>query len=207
VGQLPVALQATDSVSHAGLAHLLESIPEVDLLGDAQQLEAKVVVLSADSLTPDVLAAMRRWIDELATSVVLVVNESTADKLVSLVERRMVTVLPRQVVTSERLTHAVLAAASGGSALPANLTSEGLKHIEWLRRDALAWQKPSTADLTTREIQILRLMADGFSTSEIAKKLRYSERTVKTAIHTMNRRLSLRNRPHAVAYAIRAGLI
>ena len=207
MGQLPVALHATDSLSRAGLAHFLQSIPEVDLLGDVQQVEARVVVLSADSLTPEVIATMRRWIEELAAAVVLVVNESSEEQLLSLVERHMVTVLPRQVVTSERLTHAVLAAASGGSALPASLAAEGRHHIEWLRRDALAWQKPSASELTPREVQILRLMADGFSTCEIAKKLCYSERTVKTAIHTMNRRLQLRNRPHAVAYAIRAGLI
>jgi DNA-binding CsgD family transcriptional regulator len=44
-------------------------------------------------------------------------------------------------------------------------------------------------------------------TNEIAAKLNYSERTIKTIIHTMMTRLGLRNRPHAVAYAMRVGAL
>ncbi len=54
---------------------------------------------------------------------------------------------------------------------------------------------------------MLRLMADGMDTAEIAQKLCYSERTVKNVIYGVTSRLNLRNRPHAVAYAMRAGAI
>jgi len=50
-------------------------------------------------------------------------------------------------------------------------------------------------------------LADGLDTSEIAGSLFYSERTVKNIIHDVTSRLELRNRTHAVAYAIREGLI
>ena len=53
----------------------------------------------------------------------------------------------------------------------------------------------------------MRLLADGFDTAEIAGRLFYSERTVKNIIHDITSRLELRNRTHAVAYAIREGLI
>jgi len=49
--------------------------------------------------------------------------------------------------------------------------------------------------------------ADGFDTNEIAGKLCYSERTVKNVIYGVTHRLKLRNRSHAVAYALRAGMI
>ncbi|SDZ07167.1 regulatory protein, luxR family [Saccharopolyspora shandongensis] len=62
-------------------------------------------------------------------------------------------------------------------------------------------------ELTEREVDVLRLMADGWCTAEIAGGLGYSERTVKNALSSVTSRLKLRNRAHAVAYALRAGII
>jgi DNA-binding CsgD family transcriptional regulator len=61
--------------------------------------------------------------------------------------------------------------------------------------------------LTAREVDVLRLMAEGLDTAEIAGKLCYSERTVKNVIYGITHRLKLRNRSHAVAYALRSGMI
>lgn len=61
--------------------------------------------------------------------------------------------------------------------------------------------------LGTRELMALRLLADGCDTREIARHLCYSERTVKSIIGTVTDRLGVRNRTHAVAHAIRYGLI
>ena len=61
--------------------------------------------------------------------------------------------------------------------------------------------------LTEREIDVLRLVAEGFDTEEISQKLSYSQRTIKTVIHDVTTRLCLRNRTHAVAWALREGLI
>ena len=63
------------------------------------------------------------------------------------------------------------------------------------------------AVLADREVEVLRLVADGFDTAEIATRLSYSQRTVKTVLHDVTTRLQLRNRSHAVAYALREGLI
>jgi DNA-binding NarL/FixJ family response regulator len=54
---------------------------------------------------------------------------------------------------------------------------------------------------------VLRLVAEGFDTAHIAMQLSYSERTVKNVLHDLTTRLQLRNRSHAVAYALREGLI
>ena len=66
--------------------------------------------------------------------------------------------------------------------------------------------QPDTG-LSHRELRILRLLADGLSTIEIAREMAYSERTIKQAVHAMTTRLKLRNRSHAVAFAVRKGLI
>ncbi|WP_383826475.1 response regulator transcription factor [Streptomyces sp. NPDC058486] len=57
------------------------------------------------------------------------------------------------------------------------------------------------------EVDVLRLVAEGYDTADIAAKLSYSERTIKNVLHAVITRLQLRNRSHAVAYAMRQGLI
>ena len=61
--------------------------------------------------------------------------------------------------------------------------------------------------MADREVRILRLVADGLDTREIAHELSYSERTVKNVLHDVTTRFHLKNRSHAVAYAVREGLI
>jgi DNA-binding NarL/FixJ family response regulator len=68
---------------------------------------------------------------------------------------------------------------------------------------------PSSTDtrLSEREVQVLQLLAEGFDTMAIATKVNYSERTVKHIIHGFVTRKKLRNRVHAVAYALRMGVL
>jgi DNA-binding NarL/FixJ family response regulator len=61
--------------------------------------------------------------------------------------------------------------------------------------------------VSLREAEVLRLVADGLETREIAEQLCYSQRTVKGILHDVTSRFQLRNRAHAVAFALREGLI
>lgn len=76
-----------------------------------------------------------------------------------------------------------------------------------LQRQVLSPRGLVFAGLSPRETEVLRLVADGMDTAEIARVLCYSERTVKNVLHQVTTRLQLRNRSHAVAYAVREGLI
>ena len=60
---------------------------------------------------------------------------------------------------------------------------------------------------TRRELDVLRLVADGCDTHEIAVRLAYSERAIKATLHDVTTRLGLRNRSHAVAFLIRRGVL
>jgi DNA-binding NarL/FixJ family response regulator len=62
-------------------------------------------------------------------------------------------------------------------------------------------------ELTERELQVLRGMADGKSNAEIGRELFVSEDTVKTHARRLFRKLGARDRAHAVAAAFRAGLV
>jgi DNA-binding NarL/FixJ family response regulator len=207
VDQVRVGLQAPDPLSFAGLTSYLESRSEIAVLSSEQLHSADVVVVVADQLSREVLGALRRAATQNSKPVVLITNEITEAELFTLVECRVVAVLPRAAVTGERLLNSVLTAASGGGVMSPNLVGGLLKHVERLRRDALASRAPSVASLTPREVDVLRLVADGLDTAEIAVKLCYSERTVKNVIYGLKNRLGLRNRSHAVAYAVRSGWI
>lgn len=66
---------------------------------------------------------------------------------------------------------------------------------------------PAHPALSDRERAVLQLLGDGADTREIARRLSYSERTVKVVVQDLTRRFGVRNRTHAVAYAVRQGLI
>ena len=202
-----VIVQASDPLSHAGLLACLRSRPEVTVLPADRRSAAEVLVVAVDRLTADAVAVLRRSAADLGVPVVLIAAEITEAELLTAVECRVVAILPRLAVTTDRLVHSVTAAAAGGGVLPPNLVGELLKHVERLQREVLTPYGLTAAGLTPREIDVLRLMADGLDTGEIAGRLNYSERTVKNVIYGVTHRLNLRNRSHAVAYALRSGLI
>ncbi|HRI57633.1 MAG TPA: helix-turn-helix transcriptional regulator, partial [Anaerolineae bacterium] len=62
-------------------------------------------------------------------------------------------------------------------------------------------------ELSEREMDVLRLVAQGLSNKEIADGLKLSEHTVKTHLANILAKLHLRSRAHAAAYAVQAGLV
>jgi DNA-binding NarL/FixJ family response regulator len=75
------------------------------------------------------------------------------------------------------------------------------------RGDAASGPPRRRVELTEREMQVLRGMADGKSNAEIGRELYLSEDTVKTHARRLFRKLRARDRAHAVASAFRAGLV
>ncbi|HYQ66192.1 helix-turn-helix transcriptional regulator [Actinophytocola sp.] len=71
----------------------------------------------------------------------------------------------------------------------------------------LTQHSPAGIALSAREIDVLRFIADGHSNVHIARMLSCSHHTVKNVLHDLMGRLQLRNRAHAAAYAVRAGII
>lgn len=205
--QISVVVQAADPLTRAGLHTHLQDTPGISVLPPERWAEARVRVVAADRLRPESVAVLRRAAADSNAPVVLIMDEVSEADLLTAVECRVVAVLPRAATTEERLVRSVQTAAAGGGVLPPQLVGELIKHVERLQREALNPAGPGAAGLSTREIDVLRLMADGLDTNEIAERLCYSERTVKNVIYGVTHRLKLRNRSHAVAYALRTGVI
>lgn len=110
--------------------------------------------------------------------------------------------LIRSEMTPERLIATVGAVASGTGSIPPSVLA-GLV-TDLCRGSGL---RAAAGLLARRELDVLRLLAEGSSTREIAEVLCYSERTVKNIVHDTLTKLNCRTRAHAVATVVRQGAL
>jgi DNA-binding NarL/FixJ family response regulator len=123
------------------------------------------------------------------------------------VENGVAGLLRRSEATTRTLINTLHTVASGEGALPADLLGRFMDQVGRLQRRVLAPRGLTFSGLTEREIAVLSLLAEGHDTAEVGRRLFYSERTVKNIVHDVTSRFDLRNRTHAVAFAVREGYI
>lgn len=203
--RIATRVHAHDPVSLAGVASQLRPRPEV-VLRDPGDEDVTVTVVVADKVDDETLQTLRGMQCE-HRNVVLVVTEIDDPGLAAAVEAGIVGLVRRSEATPERLARAVCGAARGEGTVPPDLLGRLLVQVGKVQRQLLSPRGMTLTGLSRREIDILRLVADGLDTMEIASTLAYSERTVKNSLHDVTSRLQLRNRSHAVAYALKQGLI
>ncbi|MDQ1530615.1 MAG: hypothetical protein QOE37_720 [Microbacteriaceae bacterium] len=200
-----VAVQATDPISEAGVRSQLRHRSEIRL--DQAADDSAVVLVVADTLDEPTVTRLRSLQRTAGSRVVLVCTTLHDEDLILAIECGVVGVLRRSEASSDRLVSCIRAAAAGEGSLPPDLLGRLLGQVGQLQRTLLDPTGIGMRKLAPREIDVLRLVADGYDTGEIAAKLAYSERTVKNVLHDVTTRLQLRNRSHAVAFALREGLI
>lgn len=108
-------------------------------------------------------------------------------------------------VSLEQLTDAIRAVARGGTVIRPAVTERVLRGLEHVRRDFDALSPPDP--LTKREVEVLRLMAGGYSNREIAEALGTAEGTVKNHTSSILSKLGVRDRTRAVLKALELGYI
>ena len=202
-----VRVRATDPVSEAGVASQLRVQHDLEVLSSDSPARPDVVVLVADRVDEPTAAGIRATRDSGGPRVVLVVGSVDGVEVLSAVEAGVAAIVRRCEATPDRLSTAIRAAATGDGHLPPDLLGRLLQQVGDAQRKAAAPTGLTFGGLTQRELTVLRLIADGYSTSEIATRMAYSERTIKNSIHDLVSRFHLRNRTHAVAFAVRQGLI
>ncbi|MGY1857596.1 response regulator [Modestobacter sp. SYSU DS0290] len=211
-----VVLADDQEMVRAGLRMLLDFQPDLEVVGEAADGLAVVDVVARtgpDVVLMDVrmprcdgLAASRRVL--AAHPDVAVVVLTTFDEDASLAEALRIGVRGFLLKTAppEQLLQAVRTVAAGHGLLDPAVT---------LRVIAAGARSPAPdpdavarlATLTSRETEVLRLVAEGLSNAEIAARLYLGEATVKTYLSRMLTKLDLRDRVQAVAFAFRSGLV
>jgi DNA-binding NarL/FixJ family response regulator len=202
---VPTYVQSTDPISQAGVVSQLRMRPDVRVVDDVDSARVAVVVTDVlDDESIRILHALRRGDQPRLILVARVIDESA---LVTAAEAGVAGLIRRAEATPEVLVRTIVRVASGDGEVPPDLLGRLLEQLGQLQRHVLTPRGLTFTRLTPRETDVLRLVAEGRDTSEIAAVLCYSERTIKNVVHDLTTRLQLRNRSHAVAYAVREGLI
>jgi DNA-binding NarL/FixJ family response regulator len=195
---------------------LLNTQPDIDVVGqavDGLDAIAKVAELAPDVVLMDIrmpelggIEATRRITDETPQIRVLVLTTFDLDEYIVEALRNGASGFLLKDAPAEELIGAIRVIADGGALLAPAVTRRLL--------DAFAHRLPranasaaTTADLTERELEVLRLMATGMSNAEIAGELVVSETTVKTHVSRVLMKLDLRDRVQAVVFAYESGLV
>lgn len=212
---MPVNVVVVDDhrVVRAGLVALLSRHREITIVGEAGN-GAEAVRL-ARALKPDVVLmdirmpemngveATRQIRAESPTVEVLILTTYDDDELIwSGLEAGAKGYLLKDA-PAEELISAIFQVAAGHSILPPNIAA---KLVTRIRHGGGSPERPS-ANLTERELDILRLIAQGSPNKEIAATLHISENTVKTHISNVLHKMDAKDRTEAVAKALTQGLI
>lgn len=205
--RIPVCVSAADPLSRAGTISQLRATGDVVLIEEDGLTEDGVALVVADEVDTEAVRTIRGLRRRGVERVALLVGRLDDRGLLAAVEAGVAGVVRRSEATPGNLLTAIRSVASGEGTLPPDLLGRLLGQVGQLQRQVLAPRGLTFSGLTERELSVLRLLADGHDTAEVGRQLFYSERTVKNIVHDMTSRLDLRNRTHAVAYALRQGLI
>jgi DNA-binding NarL/FixJ family response regulator len=105
----------------------------------------------------------------------------------------------REVAEAIRIVH------QGGTVVSPALTEAIVDELR--RQPEQGTNKHSLAQLTEKELEIVRYLASGLSNKEIAARLSYSEKTVKNYLSIIFQKLHLRDRTQVAIFALRQGLL
>ena len=198
-----LAIAAGSAVVRAGLEALARSDPEIELAGAYPDLT------SVEALRPDVILAAVPFedlpvgVDSFTPPVVLLANDDHPGWTREVLKAGVRAVLPRDATQGEIL--AAVAAAANGLAV---LDPHDLEGMLATPVQASLLNPPAESPvLTPREIEVLRMMAEGEPNKTIAWKLGISEHTAKFHAASILSKLNAASRAEAVAIGIRKGLI
>jgi DNA-binding NarL/FixJ family response regulator len=205
--RVSIYVYADDPILQAGMVSQLRGRPEIDIVEASELARAQLGVVAADALDDETLRIMRSLKRAGVAHTVLVMRAIDDAAVVSAAEVGVSGLLRRSEATPETLVRTIQKVAQGDGVIPSDLLGHLLGQVGRLQRQVLSPRGLTFTGLSDREIEVLRLIAEGHDTNEIARQLCYSQRTVKNVLHDVTTRLQLRNRSHAVAYAVREGLI
>lgn len=200
-----------------GLVTIIDAQPDLEVAGEcgdgrtavdlAARLRPDVVVMDVRMPVLDGIEATRLLAGAgvAEPGKVLVVTTFNLDEYVYRALRAGASGFLLKDSPPERLLHGIRTVADGAALLDPEVTRQLVGRYAARIRPPEG-QGPDGGPLTPRELEVLRLLADGLSNSEIAATLMISQETVKTFVSRMLAKLGLRDRVQAVIYAFRHGL-
>jgi DNA-binding NarL/FixJ family response regulator len=215
---MPIRILLADdqAMVRTGFAMILNAQPDIEVVGEAE--DGEQAVAEADRLAPDVIvmdiqmprldgvSATRAIARRTGAARVLVVTTFDIDDYVFQALRAGASGFLLKNAPPEELVQAVRVVAAGDSLLAPRVTTrliEAFCH----QPPPLPAPPPELEQLTTREREVLTLLAQGLSNREIAERLVVSHGTVRTHVARILMKLDLRDRVQAVVLAYETGIV
>jgi DNA-binding NarL/FixJ family response regulator len=201
------------SIFRLGMTTCLASLSFVNRVRSAETVAeartreselARADLVIVDAGAPGMLDLVRELSVERGTACLASGSAWNVEQLTAILDAGAVGVLAKESLTPATLEANVRATFHGTGVLPSDLMARVLGSAE---AGILSPVHGPASQLSAREQDVLRLIADGHATREVAAQLCYSERTIKNVLHDVATKLGARSRSHAVAHAVRAGLI
>jgi DNA-binding NarL/FixJ family response regulator len=210
-----VLLVDDEALVRAGFRMIIESESDLEVVGEAGG--GLGAIKNAEALAPDValmdirmpdldgIEATRRIVRDEESPRVLVLTTFDLDQYVYEALRAGASGFLLKDAPEDQLLAGIRTVASGGSLFAPSVTRRLIQ--EFAERSAPVQLPSEFAELTERELTVLRLIAAGRSNADIANDLVVSEHTVKSHVSSVLRKLGLRDRVQAVVVAYESGLV
>ena len=185
---------------HEDVRVVAEASNGIDGVSLAEELEPDVVLM--DLVLPDLdgIEATRRIRSvSPSTSVIVLTSFADDDKVFPAIKAGATAYLLKDA-EPQQLVEAVRLASRGEPLLHPKIAARLMQEVAGGR------ERDAVEDLTARELQVLRLLAQGLTNKLIAEELVVSEKTVKTHVSNILAKLHLSHRTQAALYAVRRGL-
>ncbi|MEM7030786.1 MAG: response regulator transcription factor [Chloroflexota bacterium] len=194
-------------VVREGLRGMLSAQPDLDVVGEADdgvagvaliaQLQPDVVLMDLRMPGGDGVSAIRAiQAKNLQSHVIVLTTYDNDGDIVTAIEAGATGYLLKDT-PRETLFQAIRAASRGESILAPTVAAKLMSHL----------RKPAQETLSTREVDVLKLVSEGLSNKQISRQLHISEATVKThLIHIFNK-LDVDDRTAAVMVALKRGIL
>ncbi|HSH58992.1 MAG TPA: response regulator transcription factor [Acidimicrobiales bacterium] len=209
-----VLLADDEELVRTGLRMILDAEPDISVVGEAR--DGGEALSQAELLAPDVvvmdirmpridgLEATRQLVAGGAKSKVVVLTTFDLDEHIYEALQAGASGFLLKDAPAHQLVHAIRAVAAGDALLAPSVTR---RLIAAFTRPAPPVPPSRLPELTERETEVLKLLAEGLSNVEIAARLFVGEATIKTHVARILSKLGVRDRVQAVILAYRTGLV